>query len=160
MCRRLYQWKQLAKPCDFLTGASHTWRKTFSQVIDAVGLSQFDFRPYSLRRGGATNHFQIHGRFDALLVLGRWQAASTARVYVNEGLAVLSSITLPWNRFTRNLRSQYLTSLTRPLSKLELTKRTSQHRGNWKKGAKRDTDGVSSKGCRSPDASGLGRALE
>ena len=138
VCRRLYQWKQLACPSASLTGSSHVWRKTFSQTIDAVGLSSFDFRPYSLRRGGATNHFQIHGRFDALLVLGRWQAASTARVYVNEGLAVLSNITLPWNRFTRNLRSQYLNSLTKPLAKLELTKPSSQSRGRWKKGAKRE----------------------
>ena len=141
VCRRLFQWKQLARPSASLTGPSHVWRKTFSQSISAVGLSTFDFRPYSLRRGGATNYFQIHGRFDALLVLGRWQSASTARIYVNEGLAVLSNITLPWNRFSRNLRSQYLNSLTKPLAKLELTKPTSQNRGRWKKGAKRETRG-------------------
>ena len=59
----------------------------------------FGCRPYSLRRGGATHYFQLHGRFDSLLVLGRWQAASTARIYLNEGLAVLAELSLPWNPF-------------------------------------------------------------
>ena len=161
VCRRLFQWKQMVRPSSSLTGTSHKWRKTFSEVLQAVGLSKFDFRPYSLRRGGATNHFQIHGRFDALLVLGRWHAASTARVYINEGLAVLSNISLPWNKFTRNLRSQYLSSLTKPLAKLELTKIPSQNRGRWKKGAKKRHRGfVSINGWRSPAVSGFGRALE
>ena len=62
---------------------------------------------------------------------------------MNEGLAVLSHITLPWNQFNRNLRSQYPNSLTKPLAKLELTKTASQTRGRWKKGAKRDTGDVS-----------------
>ena len=90
VCRRLFQWKQHARPETLLTGPSHKWRKTFSDLLSAVHLDQFDYRPYSLRRGGATHWFQHHGRFDTLLVLGRWQSASTARIYVNEGLAVLA----------------------------------------------------------------------
>ena len=135
VCRRLHQWKAIATPDSFLCGASHKWRKQFGDVLTAVNFDAFDFRPYSLRRGGATHLFQLHGRFDAIMVLGRWQSASTARLYINSGLAVLADMTLPNTRFHKTLRSQYLTSLTKPLAKLELTKNPSQKRGRWK-GAK------------------------
>lgn len=133
VCRRLHQWKAKRHPESSLTGPSHKWRKQFNDIIKAVDLSRYDFRPYSMRRGGATHHFQTFGRFDSLLVLGRWQASATARLYINEGLSVLTEITIPWTRFTRNLRSQYLHSLTKPLPKLELTKVPSQKRGRWKR---------------------------
>ena len=110
-----------------------------------MNFQNIDYRPYSLRRGGATHYFTLHGRFDSILVLGRWQAAATARLYLNEGLATIAELSLPWTRFSQNLRSQYLSSLTKPLPKLELTKlpkQPSQKRGRWK-GAKNDTWGVS-----------------
>ena len=144
VCRRLFQWKQVTHPEASLTGKPHVWRKQFSEIVAAVHLDGFDFRPYSLRRGGATHHFQRNERFDSLLVLGRWQAASTARLYINEGLAILAELNLSWNPFTRNLRSQYLSSLTKPLPKLELTKIPSQRRGRWKRAKKKH--GVSCKG--------------
>jgi hypothetical protein len=136
VCRRLYQWKTQVTSETLLTGASHSWRKRFADVLEAVGFQNLDYRPYSLRRGGATNHFSMHGRFDSLIVLGRWQSASTARIYVNEGMSVLTEMSVPWTRFSRNLRSQYLTSLTKPLPKLELTKQPSQKRGRWKRSKK------------------------
>eukprot|EP00435_Cladocopium_sp_Y103_P053819 s178_g17.t1 len=136
VCRRLFQWKSCASPETLLCGAAHKWRKQFADVVSAVGFQDFDYRPYSLRRGGATHLFQVQGRFDALLVLGRWQAASTARIYINSGLAVLAEISIPWNPFIRNLRSQYLAGLTKPLAKLELTNQRSQIRGRWKRSKK------------------------
>lgn len=133
ICRRLYQWKAACHAESSLTGPAHKWRKQFSDFMSALNLSDFDFRPYSLRRGGATHHFQLFGSFDTLLVLGRWQAAATARIYVNDGLSRLAELTIPWTPFTKNLRSQYVSSLTKPLAKLELTKRASQSRGRWNK---------------------------
>ena len=142
VCRRLYQWKEAVKPMTSLTGASHVWRSRFTEVLTALGFEHFDFRPYSLRRGGATHLFQLQGKFDSIMVLGRWQAASTARLYINNGLSVLAEITLPWNHFSRTLRKQYLTSLTKFLPKLEHTSQASQKRGRWK-GAKKGK----SRGC-------------
>ena len=46
------------------------------------------------RRGGATFFFQKCGSLDRLLVYGRWQAAKTARMYVNSGLAALAEMNL------------------------------------------------------------------
>lgn len=145
MCRRLFQWKQVSKSTASLTGTNYAWRKRFAEVISSVGLDGIDYRPHSLRRGGATYYFQMWGSFDKLLLLGRWQAAATARLYVNEGLSVLTELTIPWNAFNRNLRSQYLRSLTLELPKLDPdTKRTSsQSGGTWKHKQKRRKKGVS-----------------
>ena len=53
------------------------------------------FRPYSLRRGGATFFFQKHQSLDKTLVQGRWHTQKSARIYLNEGLAVLAQMRLP-----------------------------------------------------------------
>ena len=63
--------------------------------MEAIGLASFSFRPYSLRRGGATHWFAKHGSLDRVIVLGRWQAQRTARIYINEGLAVMAEMAIP-----------------------------------------------------------------
>ena len=138
VCRRLFQWKQTVRKNASLTGASHSWRKTFNQTLEAVGLTQVDFRPYSLRRGGATHFFTSQGTFDKLLVLGRWQSAKTARIYVNQGLAVLAELNMPLTPFSKNLRTQYLKSLNQTLPKLEPAPRKVQGRATWKKHPRKD----------------------
>ena len=139
VCQRLHQWVKMCKPNDSLTGPSHQWRKKFNDFLHAVGLDGYQYRPYSLRRGGATHYFNLWGSFDKLLVLGRWNAAATARIYINSGLAVLTDLQVNWTPLQRRLRTQYVSSLTAPLPKLEHTKRkpSSQNRGRWKKGAKK-----------------------
>ena len=91
----LYRWKQRARPVEFLTPKPHTWRTLFSNAVEALRLTPLEFRPYSLRRGGATFWFNQHGSFDRLLVQGRWAASKTARIYLNDGLAQLADMTLP-----------------------------------------------------------------
>ena len=117
--RRLAVWVQDSQgPLLLCTSAAH-WRTQFSRTIEALGFSHLEFRPYSLRRGGATFYFRQHGSFDKLLLHGRWQSTKTARIYVNEGLAILAELSPSWTAFARNLRSQYLNSLTKPLPQLE-----------------------------------------
>ena len=53
-------------------------------------------------------------------------------MYVNEGLAVLAELTLPRDNFSRNLRTQYLRSLTSALPKLDPALKKVQSRGSWK----------------------------
>ena len=138
VCRRLHQWKQNVSASTSLTGPSHKWRKQFADTLEAVNLHTLQYRPYSLRRGGATHYFNLFGSLDKLLLLGRWQAATTARIYLNEGLSVLTELKIPWTPFSRNLRNQYNRSLTQPLPKLEFTKQASQARGRWKKKPKKE----------------------
>ena len=90
----LWKWKQASSPSQFLTLKPHAGRALFTKAIDALRLSDLRFRPYSLRRGGATFHFNHHSSFDRLLVQGRWAAARTARVYLNDGLAQLADMSL------------------------------------------------------------------
>ena len=66
-----------------------------SEALQSLSLEQWEFRPYSLRRGGATFWFNRHGSLDRILLQGRWMAAKTARTYLNEGLAVLTEINIP-----------------------------------------------------------------
>lgn len=47
------------------------------------------FRPYSLRRGGATHYCRRTGSMDWTMEAGRWRDSRTARIYVNTGLLEL-----------------------------------------------------------------------
>ena len=91
----LLHWMRKAKSGDPLTASPGKWRKLFNDSLAALQVTSFGFRPYSLRRGGATWWFSRHHSLDRILLQGRWQAAKTARVYINEGLAVLAELQLP-----------------------------------------------------------------
>lgn len=92
------QWKSHASPSTGLAASPAKWRSLFNQALEALDLQCFSFRPYSLRRGGATWWFNRHHSLDQILVQGRWQAAKTARIYLNDGLAVLAELQLPASR--------------------------------------------------------------
>ena len=98
--RRLHQWKQATPAGSLLAPPPHVWRKMFSEALTSLELQEWGFRPYSLRRGGATFFFSKHGSLDRILLQGRWMAARTARTYLNEGLAVLTELKIPPARIT------------------------------------------------------------
>ena len=86
------QWKTLTVASTPLARSPGSWRGLFTECLEALDLGQFGFRPYSLRRGGATFWFSKHQSLDRILVQGRWQAQKTARIYINEGLAILAGM--------------------------------------------------------------------
>ena len=92
---RLKAWKKNSPLNDLLCGSHSAWRGKFNQCIEQLGLEEWSFRPYSLRRGGATHWFSKHGNLDRIMVMGRWQAQRTARIYINEGLSVLAEMAIP-----------------------------------------------------------------
>ena len=53
------RWKQIASTATPLVHSHAKWRSLFNECLEALGLTRFEFRPYSLRRGGATWWFQI-----------------------------------------------------------------------------------------------------
>jgi hypothetical protein len=63
VCRRLYQWKSQVHGTALLTGPAHNWRKTFNEVITAVGFDCIECRPYSLRRGRCDTLFHLARTF-------------------------------------------------------------------------------------------------
>ena len=119
--RRLWHWKKQAKPGQLLVPSGSQWRTQFAKCLSALHLASFSFRPYSLRRGGSTFWFQKHASFDKLLVMGRWQASRTARIYLNEGLAMMAELQLP-PKHLRSFQLVYHNALESPLPKLERTR--------------------------------------
>lgn len=61
-------WKKISEPSTGLARSPAQWRGLFTQCLEALQLSAFEFRPYSLRRGGATFWFTKHQSMDRILV--------------------------------------------------------------------------------------------
>ena len=81
---------QRRKPGDFFMPQSpREFRLIFDAAIQAVGLPN-SFKPYSLRRGGASSFFQATGNYDRTMELGNWRHLSTAKIYINTALLELT----------------------------------------------------------------------
>ena len=93
-----------ALPADMqlLQSSVPDFRQTFEQLLTAVGCNRMGFKPYSLRRGGATMHFRRHQNFEATLLLGRWADSRTARIYLEDAVQTLLS-----NQFNPNQLEQF-----------------------------------------------------
>jgi len=70
------------------------FRRLFQHAIDILRLNEFNFKPYSLRRGGATHDFKASGNVIKTSMRGRWQNIRTARIYIEDGVAALTALRL------------------------------------------------------------------
>ena len=91
------KWKSLVSGSNSLCPSPAKWRSLFNDGLKALGCQEWGFRPYSLRRGGATFWFSKHQSLDKILVQGRWHTQKSARIYINEGVAMLASMQIPKN---------------------------------------------------------------
>ena len=55
------------------------------------------FRPYSLRRGGATAFYRATCNMAATIERGRWATIRVARIYINDGLSFAFGLILSLN---------------------------------------------------------------
>ena len=85
----------------FLSMRAPAFRKKFKQLLSELGMGDLYFQPYSLRRGGATEHFLAGNSLHRTCLRGRWTQMATARIYVNEALQDLGELQLPSNKQTR-----------------------------------------------------------
>eukprot|EP00438_Fugacium_kawagutii_P026249 Skav233564 [mRNA] locus=scaffold563:694998:695918:- [translate_table: standard] len=76
-----------------VAGGGPRFRHHFDKVLEFFNLGK-RFRPYSLRRGGATADFRAHNSMERTLIKGRWGTNFAARQYIQEGLSVLTTITI------------------------------------------------------------------
>ena len=100
-------------PKDFLWSKSpQQFRAAFAGLLKFFKIQNL-FRPYSLRRGGATEDFKQHGLMERTLLRGRWGTSTAARHYVQEGLSVLTTLKIPDNWYSVLLRyaKQYFNDL-------------------------------------------------
>ncbi len=76
------------------SGAHQHFRNRFRALCHRYGLESHHFRPYSLRRGGATFLFQQTGSMELVLTKGRWESSKVAKMYISDALSYLPSIKL------------------------------------------------------------------
>ena len=133
LCRFLWKWVHSVSRIQNLCPPSHIWRQQFNAYVQDLKFDAFSFRPYSLRRGGLTFWFQQHNSLDKLCIQGRWAAQKTARIYINEGLAMLAELQLPWTPVTRRYLSTYTNACKAPIPKLDHTSKGGRSGGRGSK---------------------------
>ena len=85
--------KARARPDSFLIARTEaSFRALFRKAVNFARLPRGNWKPYSLRRGGATQHFREHGSMDATCIRGRWANVRTCRIYVNNANAAASEM--------------------------------------------------------------------
>ena len=65
------------------------FRKLFYGSIRVLGLTRMEYKPYSLRRGGATHHYRVFGDINGTALRGRWANIKIARIYITDALVKL-----------------------------------------------------------------------
>ena len=67
----------------------------FRRGLEELGCSHMRLSPYSLRRGGATHEYLTSGDLSLVMIRGRWSSARTARIYIEDGAAVIAEMRVP-----------------------------------------------------------------
>ena len=62
-------------------------RLFFQRANAQLGFAASFYKPYSLRRGGATHDYMSNKNLAKTILRGRWSELKTARLYINDGLA-------------------------------------------------------------------------
>ena len=69
---------------------SRKFRRLFDDIVYHLRLPQkLLYKPYSIRRGAATEFFRATGSLSRTAVRGRWQNEKTCRIYVNESMSMI-----------------------------------------------------------------------
>jgi hypothetical protein len=96
LVRLLANHLQDKEPHYLLIGRSPSqWRARFSKVMNIFDINKrANFKPYSLRQGGATHLYSTTLNLSLLTTRGRWASAPTARLYVDEAAVQLNALAL------------------------------------------------------------------
>ena len=78
---------QRAKGDRVFPGKAPLFRRQLDSLVQALRLENELITPHSMRRGGATDHFRLHGNLHATTVMGRWQSVKTCRLYIDQAIA-------------------------------------------------------------------------
>ena len=69
------------------------FRAQFKAALQEAGLASYLFKPYSLRRGGATDLWLTTHNYSLVSHTGRWASERTLRVYIQDSIALLTDLT-------------------------------------------------------------------
>ena len=67
-----------------------SFRHWFASGLHATGLHTTPYKPYSLRRGGATQAFLETNSYSSVCQRGRWSSERTARINIQDSAALLT----------------------------------------------------------------------
>ena len=110
-------WKSVHPQEAFLINMSPTlFRKWFARALEETSLAALPCKPYSLRRGGATQSFLETQSYSAVCQRGRWSSERTSRIYIQDSIALLTDI--PKNLTAK--QREFHDSWNRLLCRLEL----------------------------------------
>lgn len=91
---RIKYWQQsLHHSQRLIPWSGSRFRQVFHSALEATGLSRFTFKPYSLRRGGATDLWLTSQNYALVAHTGRWSSERTLKVYIQDSLALLTDMT-------------------------------------------------------------------
>ena len=68
-------------------GGCNSYRKNLYQYLELLGISCLNIKAYSLRRGGASYDYLLHGNMTRTLTRGRWESLKTGKLYINDAAA-------------------------------------------------------------------------
>ena len=93
--RLLRRLAALVSPNDLIwSGGDAAYRAFFLRASALLKVSSTEYRPYSLRRGGATHDFLCFKNLQRTILRGRWSDLKVARIYINDGLSVQTQVLL------------------------------------------------------------------
>lgn len=122
-------WKTVASPDQFLVPWSPSkFRLEFSKALDATGLGSYQYKPYSLRRGGATALWLDTHNYSQVAYHGRWAAEKTLKIYIQDSLSLLTDIGFKPTQLQRQLMNQW-----DAVSRVEPSNRARKGRGRGRR---------------------------
>ena len=93
LCALLKHVKSSMLPGDrFINVTGQVFRQQLAKAIIHLGLDPAEYKGYSIRRGGATHDFRSHGNFKRTQDRGGWSNPRTAKIYINNSLALLRQL--------------------------------------------------------------------
>lgn len=102
-------WQNSVKPnAKLIPWTQYQFRSKFRQALSATGLSEWGFRPYSLRRGDATDLFLTTRNYSVVQHMGRWSSEKVMRQYIETSTALLTNLRLRLSPQQRTLISYWI----------------------------------------------------
>ena len=101
---------------DFVAPRGTTSRRQFDKLAKDAGLESCAFKPYSLRRGGATELWRKTANLQRVTLRGRWGQDRTTRIYIQDGAAQITTMRIERHRDTMRLANRLCERLNVPMS--------------------------------------------
>ena len=107
LVQQIAAWKSAVSSTAYLIPIPcHAFRSAFREALKFCGLPD-TFKPYSLRRGGATHIFKMTGSYAQVCQAGRWASERTARMYISDSVAASVEITVELSSKAQRIRDLF-----------------------------------------------------